>query len=137
MLHQLSPPFHGDIDPRPSEDVRRKGKEFWFDNQPGFGGIRKVSVLGPTAQELIPPAVKMVQLAPCRGVVCIPDLLCLMVQLVDQWKCSNGIHGHRKGVSLGGSLLGKQYLSINKELWIVSIGVNEHLGQGRAFLLDV
>ena len=50
--------------------------------------------------------------------------------------CSNGIHGHHKGVSLGGALLGKQYLSINKELWIVSIGVNEHLGQGRAFLLD-
>ena len=57
--------------------------------------------------------------------------------MVDEWEDSNGIHCHCEGVTLGGALLGEQCLSINMQLDILTIGVNEDSGKRGASTLDV
>ena len=56
---------------------------------------------------------------------------------MDQWQSSDGIHSHGKGVPLGGSFLGKQCLTIDKELRVVSVGIDEQFGKWGVFLVDI
>ena len=62
--------------------------------KPSVHCIGLVAICRPKFDQLVPPTMYLVNLPVGRGIVCISHLLHILIQLLDQCDCSDGIHGH-------------------------------------------
>ena len=71
-----------------------------------FGCIGMVAICWAKGDKLVPPGAKVGNLAGGCGIVCIPDLINVMIYMVDERKYGKGIHGNGERVTLSSSLFG-------------------------------
>ena len=65
-----------------------------------FECIDVVAICWTKGDRLVPPGAKVGNLANGCGIICIPDLINVMIYMVDEREDGKGIHGHGERIAL-------------------------------------
>ena len=93
----------------------------FFNNEPGLGGVRVVTIFGTNIDDAIPPCDC---LETSKASICKLDMFGFFIlKTVDEWSDHDGIHCHGEWNTLRYSFLGEQGFSVNKQLDVLPVEV--------------
>ena len=76
-----------------------------FCNKASFGNLDMVAICWTKGDKLVPPGAKVGDLASGCGNFSIPDLINVMIYMVDERKDGKGMHEHGERITLSSSFL--------------------------------